>query len=543
MSDRIVIDAFREVRFYSSILKDSLFAAGSLFTFFILRWPSYWLFIFHIATWVVALFYMYSDENSVIFATLAFFLNSAIAIFDGIITFTVTCFLSNCCVSGRAPFAFGLRICDLKNSTAYLPLVWYSIAILALATLSGAFRSSSIVLLRKRTRVDVALGCLYVGLKIYIVTWPEVSWPFLFWAQTIATIGLVGTATLFSYISKFVAYLLVGIVIFLDLVLLLGSYGLLGSPTINASTSGTLTFTRHLLSSYLFDPAPFINPIHEYQLHLNTTSYSALNSTVSFNLKYFQGMSYQDTYALFNYTQSNMNAVHSGMQGAQDTYVKSVSTATQQYTGSVSQSTFDAMTATATPVTTLSALIASTAGTCCSSPKLDVVTSSDSHTQLFQTQFLAAQTKLLSYHSQYPKLVTSSIGGYTSAVASFGNQVTGFASYFVKDLTRWERFTQWFLGSHHENWQYTPLSSFDFGVPVPQLVKDIAASVHGLAIFIAVSLFFAIWSRTAKTIYNFSELAEVAKDKPKLETGVSTSVSIGATGSELRKRSTLHQEV
>jgi hypothetical protein len=358
--------------------------------------------------------------------------------------------------------------------------------------------------------------------------------------------GLIGTATLFSYISKFVAYLLIGVVVFLDLILLLGSYGLLGSPTFNASSGGGLTITaRHLLQtsqSYVFDSSPFVNPIHALQYHFNTSNFLALNNTVSFSSKFNLGMAYSEVSKLYNITLQQLNALESDMTKASTSYATQVSTALTQYSGTVSQSTVNAMSQTPAVLTKLRALILSLTGACCSAPSLSFVTSSDTHTQPFQTQFAKIQASLSSYQISFPTLVQIDVNGYISAVNSFGTRVTGFASSVAKDLTTWLRFKKWFLGANHQNWQYTPLSSFDFGTPVPQLVKDIAASVHGLAIFLALSLFIAIFSRTARTIYNFSELAEAAKTNPKIETGVSTSVSIGAAG-ELRKRTTHPQDV
>jgi len=560
MSDPAIVDSLREVKFYAGILKDVLYSAGSLFTWFILKWPTYFLFTGHLVIWLIALLYQYSDPNSVILATLAFFINTALAIYDAIITLTLTCMLSNCCVGGKAPFAFGIATCNLKSAVSYSPLIWFALAIGVLASLSGFSRSSTIAMLRKRTRIDVATATLYVGVKLYILTWSQIRWPFLFWVQTLATMGLVAGGTLFSYINKFMGYLVIGVAIALDIILLLGTYGVLGAPTFDATNGfSKLTVTRrHLLanaSSYVFDPSPFVNPQHQFNLTLTVAGYKQLNTTVALANRFTLDMAFEEVEKLYSYVLGSMTDALHTMENAGAKYSAEVSSAVQNYAGSVASGTLTALSSASSAanaagntasaavgysgaaITELRTTIEGLTHACCTKQISDFISSSDAHTQVFQQEFSKVQTSVVTYVNSYPGLVAQDMKIITGAIKDFGNGVVGFINGpLASELSRWGKFVKWVLGGHHENWKYQPLDHINVGVPVPRLVNVVASASHALAILLSLSVLIAIYSRTAGSIINFAEYIPYANGKGRPDTGASTAVQMGLTEPLLRKR-------
>ena len=532
MSDSsiITLTSFREIRFYGSILKDVVFSSLALFAFFVLRWPQYWLFAFHIAIWVVALCINYSDESAVIFPTIGFVTSGALALFDAVIGYSLSCFLDTCCVNGKTPYAWGIALCKTADSIAYTPLVWFAIAIITLASLSGAFRCSVIILLRRQTRADIAVACLYILVKIYLLTWPEISWPFLFWVQTIVTIALTGSAALFSYISKIVAYLLVAVVFMLDLILLLGTYGLLGSPTFTGNLSvvhPSFSVSRHLL--YTFDTTPFITAQAHLNITLNTTLKTSVNHTVVFANQYNSGMTYNEVSLLYNITRSNFIALRDSLQNAQGLFNGNITTASSNTQLSTTNQIINGITNPLSNIKYVNSLVNSLG--CCTKPSAVKSATSDT-IQLYQQQYQNFLSAAQSFQKNFEVVNVADLKRQTLGFQSFQTNAVGVFTPVASTLTTWGKFTLWFLGAHHQNFKLTPLNALDFGTPVPVLVRTFAAATQGVELFLLLGLFLSIYARTAKSIVQL--VPEEPKKAAAVELGVSTAVQIGS--GELRKR-------
>lgn len=242
-----------DVELYVHAVRDIVFGTSLLGLYFILRFPLWWVFAAHSATFAGIFFLYSSNKTDVVLPTLAGAVALAVAAVDAFAFLNTICLWNRCCVDGYvfAPWSFGVQVCSLKSAYNVPSVVFLAAATVAIGFFAGVQRAWSIWGGRPQTRFDVSLFVLYCGIKIWLMQWRFIVRSFLASAVLVGSMGLDLGALVFVRRSTSLAVLLFCCALALDvLVVLVRGHvvqGLSGPALGHPSTNG-----RHLLQMDTF---------------------------------------------------------------------------------------------------------------------------------------------------------------------------------------------------------------------------------------------------------------------------------------------------
>ena len=232
-----------DVEIYVHSLRDVIFGASMLGLYFILRFPFWWLFCAHAATFL-GLFFVYSStRQDVILPTLSAAVVLAIAATDAYAFLNTICLWNRCCLTGfdTTPWSFGVRMCNLQNVYSVPSVVFLAAATVAIGFFTGIQRAWSLWSARPLMRFDVALFVLYCGIKLWLMNWRFIVRSFIASAVLVGTMGIDLVALLFVRRAKALAVLLFACTLGLDVLVVLTRthlvHGLSGPATGQPATN------------------------------------------------------------------------------------------------------------------------------------------------------------------------------------------------------------------------------------------------------------------------------------------------------------------
>lgn len=242
-----------EIQVYASIIKDLLYSLALLGLFWILHFPTYWLWFLHAATWVAALCYYISNDRDFWFSTAAVCLTVSVAAVDFFILINTVCYLNGvqCCLNGQkvSPFTISFQVCGANNRYDNAVLLWIAIATIALGILTSIARAMNMYNSRKASSIETMLFGLYCGAKIYMLRWYGISYTTFFWFQSILTMAANLVALLISFKFRLVSTLIFAAIILVDMLVVLGATHSINFFQEAANTATHTTIRRHLLET------------------------------------------------------------------------------------------------------------------------------------------------------------------------------------------------------------------------------------------------------------------------------------------------------
>lgn len=233
-----------ELGVYASFLKDAIYSAGILFLFWVVRWPVYWVFFAHGATWAAFMLYYMSSTDGFWGPTSAAVVTLGVSSLDAFALVNAICYLpgTSCCLPGESasPLTLGQPVCGPSSRYDPPTLVWLAIGTVGLGIFTGVARVVGIVNTREAASLEVVLTALYVGIKLYFLLWWNIVYASAFYAQTALTMALHVAAVLVGFKAnlRFVAVLLYLAVLTVDTLVVLGAtrsitaFGSLESPQV-----------------------------------------------------------------------------------------------------------------------------------------------------------------------------------------------------------------------------------------------------------------------------------------------------------------------
>jgi len=231
-----VIEMALEISVASSLLKDLVYSLVMLLIFWVIHYPTWWLWFFHAGTWVAGLAYFISSDRDYYFSTIALAISLGVVGLDVFVLINTVCYFNGvkCCLNGEkySPFTLTFDVCGANNRYDNIIVQWAAVSTLALGILVGIARTINMNNSRKSASIETALLGLYVGLKVYLLKWSGVSYTAYFWTQSILTMVVDGVAMIFSFKFRLVSTLLFAAVILVDMLVVLGathSIGFFGS--------------------------------------------------------------------------------------------------------------------------------------------------------------------------------------------------------------------------------------------------------------------------------------------------------------------------
>jgi hypothetical protein len=239
-----------DVEIYVHALRDVIFGCAMLGLYFILRFPFWWLFSAHAATFV-GLFFMYSStKNDVLFPTFAAAIVLSIVAVDAYALINTLCLWNRCCLTGydTTPWSFGVKYCNLPNIYSVPSVVFLAAATTAIGCIAGLQRAWSLWGARPQMRFDVALFVLYCGVKIWLMNWSFIVRSFIASAVLVGSMGIDLAALLFVRRTKALAVLLFACALGLDVLVVMTRTHLvhgLSGPAVGHPTTNQVG--RHLL--------------------------------------------------------------------------------------------------------------------------------------------------------------------------------------------------------------------------------------------------------------------------------------------------------
>ena len=244
-----------ELGVYASFVKDSLYAVTAVFLFWIAKWPVQWVFYLHALTWLAFALYYVSNDLSFWAPTGAAILTLGVSSFDAYALLNVVCYLphTSCCIGNHttAPFTLGEPVCGPNDRYDPPTLTWLAISAIGIGVLTGASRVVGLSATRKGMSVEMALGALYIGLKMYLLLWRGVTYTPFFIVLSALTMAWQVAGNLAGFKYRFAAVLLLLATVLIDLLALLGA-----TRTITTFEAGTATGGNRRLHSWkASDPA------------------------------------------------------------------------------------------------------------------------------------------------------------------------------------------------------------------------------------------------------------------------------------------------
>lgn len=218
-----------ELYVYASLVKDVVYSVAMLILFYILKFPTYWLFLLHAITWVAGLLYYSSTDSDFYFSTLALVVNIFVVCVDALVVLNTTCYLSgvNCCLpdSNVSPFTLTFKVCGPNDRNQNDSLIWIALATVGLGLITGIAREANMYSTRRSSSIEVMLVSLYTGLKVYMLSWNDVSYSGFFVFQTVLTIAASAAGIIVSSFPRLrvVAVILFAGVLLVDLLVVLGA--------------------------------------------------------------------------------------------------------------------------------------------------------------------------------------------------------------------------------------------------------------------------------------------------------------------------------
>ena len=239
-----------DTEIYVHALRDVVFGCAMLGLYFILRFPFWWLFSAHAATFL-GLFFLYSSASKdILFPTIAAAIVLAIAAVDAYALLNTLCLWNRCCLTGYdvTPWSFGVSYCNLKGIYSVPSVVFLAAATTAIGCIAGLQRAWSLWAIRPQMRFDVALFVFYCGIKLWLMQWRFIVRSFLASAVLIGSMGIDLAALLFVRRTKALAVLLFACALGLDVLVVLTRTHLvhgLSGPAVGHPTTNQVG--RHLL--------------------------------------------------------------------------------------------------------------------------------------------------------------------------------------------------------------------------------------------------------------------------------------------------------
>lgn len=198
-----------------------------LLLFFVLRWETWWVFAVQSGVWIVAFFYITSDQTMFWFPTIAGILSIALVCVDAWLFLLTSCYLfgNSCCIGSAqtSPFSIGFPVCGPSDRYQTQTLVIFTLVTIGLGVLTGLGRTSSIMNTRKASSQELLLCVLFAGIKIFMLFWDNISFSAFFVTQTFVSIAANGAGVFIGYKFKSIATIVLAAVIGLDLLVLLGA--------------------------------------------------------------------------------------------------------------------------------------------------------------------------------------------------------------------------------------------------------------------------------------------------------------------------------
>jgi hypothetical protein len=240
-----------DVEIYVHSLRDVIFGAAMLGLYFILRFPFWWLFCAHAATFL-GLFFLYSStKNDVTLPTLAGAVVLAITAVDMYALLNTICLWNRCCLHGYSvtPWSFGVRMCNLTDVYSVPSVVFLAAATVGIGCIAGLQRAWSVWSARPKMRFDVSLFVMYCGIKLWLMNWHFIVRSFLASAVLVGSMGIDLAALIFVRRTTGLAVLLFACALGLDVLVVLTRthvvHGLSGPSTGQPTTN----HGRHLLQT------------------------------------------------------------------------------------------------------------------------------------------------------------------------------------------------------------------------------------------------------------------------------------------------------
>jgi hypothetical protein len=244
-----------ELGVYASFLKDSLYAVTAVFLFWVAKWPVQWVFYFHALTWLAFSLYYVSNDLSFWAPTCAAIITLGVSSFDAFALLNVICYLphTTCCIGDHStsPFTIGEPVCGPNDRYDPPTLTWLAISAIGMGVLTGVSRVVGLSITRKGMSVEMAIGALYIGLKLYLLLWRGVTYTPVFIFLSVLTMAWQVSGNLAGFKYRFVAVLLLLGIVLIDLLALLGA-----TRTITFFQAGTPSGGNRRLHSWKpSDPA------------------------------------------------------------------------------------------------------------------------------------------------------------------------------------------------------------------------------------------------------------------------------------------------
>jgi len=242
-----------ELEVYASFIKDAVYSTALLLVLWILRYPTWSLFAIHIVTWGAALCFYLSVRPNWWLSTLALLLSLPSVLGDAFVLVNSLCYLraDTCCTVGATttPFSLSYKVCGDETRYDTESLVFIVIFTVSIGVLTGLYRLVSISFARPAASVHVTLTVLYVVLKIYVLSWSNVSYAWYFYIENILSLAGDVAAAVINLRFRLPAVLIYVGVLVLDLIMMLDAGKLL-------TFTGTQTIQRRHLLSKLTLTAP-----------------------------------------------------------------------------------------------------------------------------------------------------------------------------------------------------------------------------------------------------------------------------------------------
>lgn len=212
---------------YTFLLSDVGYSLAMFGLFFILKFPTYWLWYLHGATWLTLFLFMASQSTDFWIPTLALVLSLSGVAVDVFILANTLCYVPSlqCCTSGStmSPFTLGFQVCGASTRIDETVLDWMAVGAVCFGLLSAIIRTWNMHVSRKASSLEGAFAVAYVGIKIYILMWTGVSYTIYFYVQSGITMGANLVAYVMSFKLRLVSTLLFAGVMLVDLLVVLGA--------------------------------------------------------------------------------------------------------------------------------------------------------------------------------------------------------------------------------------------------------------------------------------------------------------------------------
>lgn len=212
---------------YTFLFSDVGYSLAMFGLFFILKFPTYWLWYLHGTTWLTLFLFMASQANDFWIPTLALVLSLGVIAIDVFILANTLCYVPTlkCCTAGSdlSPFTLGFQVCGANTRIDESVLDWLAVSAVCFGLLAAVIRTWNMHVSRRSSSLEGAFAIAYVGVKVYVLMWSGVSYTIYFYVQSGITMGANLVAFVMSFKLRLVSTLLFAAVILVDLLVVLGA--------------------------------------------------------------------------------------------------------------------------------------------------------------------------------------------------------------------------------------------------------------------------------------------------------------------------------